>query len=109
LFAALRAPSVFSGVLAQSSSLWWEPDGDGEGTGWIVRELASTPPTAVRVHLEVGRQEWVLLEAHKRLAEALERAGTPLRYVEYEGGHDAVCWRGGLAEGLLDLAPAVGW
>ncbi|MBN9622156.1 MAG: prolyl oligopeptidase family serine peptidase, partial [Actinobacteria bacterium] len=106
LCAATRAPDVWGGAIAQSSSLWLAPEGDGDGVGWDFREIAERPPTGTRLRIEVGLQEWILLADHRRLRDLLAEAGVTVDYVEYEGGHDAICWRGGLAEALLDLSPA---
>jgi enterochelin esterase-like enzyme len=35
--------------------------------------------------------------------EALLRRGYEVVYREYSGGHDYACWRGGLADGLIEL------
>jgi enterochelin esterase family protein len=61
------------------------------------------PSAGVRFHVEVGRDEWVLLPAHRALRDVLVARGEDHVYVEYEGGHDALCWRGGLADGLRSL------
>ena len=37
------------------------------------------------------------------LAGRLARAGADTRFVEYNGGHDYACWRGGVADGLIAL------
>jgi enterochelin esterase family protein len=34
----------------------------------------------------------------------LTAKGCDVAYSEYAGGHDYVCWRSSLAEGLLELA-----
>lgn len=104
-FAALRAPTRFGNVLAQSASLWWpgdpEPDLPGD---WLMHQFATAPPAPVRFHLRVGLQEWVLAPLHRHLRDVLIARGCPVTYHEYYGGHDVACWRGGLADGLIALA-----
>lgn len=97
-FAGLCAPDRFGNVLAQSASLWApEP-------GWLMREFATAPRRAVRFHLEVGLQEWIPLPLHRHLRDVLHAKGYAVTHREYNGGHDALCWQGGLADGLIALA-----
>ncbi|WCB95238.1 Enterochelin esterase [Baekduia alba] len=104
LFAALRAPERFGRVLSQSASLWWPSATDFDaGAGAIVDAYVAAAPVPVRFHLEVGLQEWALLARHRHLRDVLALKGHDLSYVEYHGGHDALCWQGGLADGLVAL------
>ncbi|MDQ8046544.1 MAG: enterochelin esterase, partial [Patulibacter sp.] len=107
LYVALRAPEAFGAVHAQSASLWWPADDEARGPGWLAAELAAAAVLPAVVELEVGRQEWMLLGPHRDLAAALApRADVATTLVEYEGGHDAYCWRGGLADTLVRVAAA---
>jgi len=107
LFAALHAPGRFGRVLSQSASLWWPSGTDFDaGAGAIVDAYARADGGVVRktrFHLEVGLQEWALLARHRHLRDVLALHGAPLSYAEYHGGHDAICWQGGLADGLIAL------
>jgi len=87
----LRRPDL-AVVIAQSASLWVDDLADLTRTEW------ARPP---RVHLEVGRYEWLLTEPHRKLAERLTSAGAEVHEVEFAGGHDYACWRGGIAEALI--------
>ncbi len=40
---------------------------------------------------------------HRHLRDVLAAREYPQTYTEYNGGHDNVCWRGLLADGLVDL------
>ncbi|QMV21210.1 enterochelin esterase [Streptomyces sp. SCUT-3] len=108
-FAALRAPHRFGNVLSQSGSFWWPTgtpdDTDGTGAEWLtarVRE-GEAGDLPVRFDLSAGLQEWVLLPAHRRLRAALEARGCEVSYEEFNGGHDYLCWRARLTEGLVRL------
>ncbi|MFJ6852226.1 enterochelin esterase [Streptomyces sp. NPDC091271] len=105
--AALSAPSRFGNVLAQSGSFWWP---DGPRAQWLTDRIASAPRLPVRFWLSFGEQEWVALPAARRLREVLETAGyDDASYREFNGGHDYLCWRTELADGLVDLlGPAAG-
>jgi len=104
LYAAARAPHLFGNVLSQSGSFWW-PGGDpiGDSAQWLTRTLARTPRLPLAVDLEIGLLEWQLLEPTRHLRSVLQAKGYPLTYREFYGGHDQVCWRGGIADGLTNL------
>jgi enterochelin esterase family protein len=103
LWTALRVPDQIQNVIAQSSSLW----------RGVLMDALEDPDTTLlqgfegRIYMEVGTQEWVLLPYHQRLAKLLEQSGVDRKYVEYNGGHDYVCWRGGIADGLCWICD--GW
>ncbi|MEV0263554.1 enterochelin esterase [Streptomyces sp. NPDC050617] len=100
--AAVRAPHRFGNALAQSGSFWWPNGPDAE---WLTRVIATAEKEKhpVRFHLSAGEQEWVLLPANRRLRDALRAGGHDVRYREFNGGHDYLCWRTELAEGLMHL------
>ncbi len=99
--AALRLAAALPGrigaVLSQSASLWHES---------AQEELAATRLRGTSVYLEVGSEEWVLVEPHRAVAAALDATGARVRLEEYTGGHDYACWRGGIADGLRWLLGA---
>ena len=104
LFAGLRAPARFGCVLAQSASLWWPAREEfAADSGRLIRAFATTPRQPLRIFLEVGLQEWIPLPLHRHLRDVLDAKGYDLHYREYHGGHDALCWRGGFADGLISL------
>jgi enterochelin esterase family protein len=105
LYAALEAPERFPRVLLQSASLWWPSGTDFEaGAGALVRAARDAERLPAAVHLQVGLQEWTLLGLHRHLGDVLALRGVEVSALEYHGGHDALCWRGGLADGLIALA-----
>jgi enterochelin esterase family protein len=107
LFAALRRPDRFGCVHVQSASLWWPSGAEFEAdAGWIVRETRRATRVPAHTYLAVGLQEWTLLGLHRHLRDVLELRGSQTHYAEYHGGHDAICWRGGLADGLQALLGA---
>ncbi|KRF12352.1 hypothetical protein ASG90_15340 [Nocardioides sp. Soil797] len=85
-------PELVGAAVAQSASLW---------RGGPVAELSRAG--RVRLHLEVGRQEWVLLEPSRKFAAELEHTEVDLTFTEFNGGHDYACWRGGLIDGLVAI------
>ena len=117
VYACLHFGRRFGAALSQSGSFWWPqvellqaPPGQPcprrpGARGELARWLAQQPPAAVprRVFLEVGRREDVMIDLNLSLRDALAAAGHVVAYREYEGGHDALCWRGGLIDGLCQL------
>jgi len=77
-------------------------------------QIATTPARPVTFYLEAGRFESGplpdggpgVLVANRHLRNVLRAKGYPLTYHEYSGGHDHLCWRGGLCDGLIALGRA---
>jgi enterochelin esterase family protein len=117
LFAGLRSPERFGGVLAQSGSFWWpgvyareEPrpqtpgvEGDAPDVFAGLIENSRRASSRLRVFLEAGSFEKVIRPASDRVHRALIDAGHDAHYRVYSGGHDPLCWRGGLIDGLSYL------
>ncbi|MFR9795056.1 enterochelin esterase [Streptomyces sp. MS06] len=103
-YAALHRPHRFGNALVQSGSFWWP---DGPEAEWLTGRLAATGRRPVRLWLSFGEQEWVALPAARRLRETLAAAGyDDAVYREFNGGHDYLCWRTELADGLVALLSA---
>nr|WP_049679289.1 enterochelin esterase [Yersinia mollaretii] len=113
LYAGLHWPQRFGCVLSQSGSFWW-PDVDnaraltgrsaehqGGLTEQVLQGLGDDHP--LNIFMEAGRYEAVIYQVNEVMSEALRRAGHRLQYRVYSGGHDSLCWRGGLIEGLGGL------
>lgn len=113
LFAGLRAPDRFGCVLAQSGSFWWprayaqdDRRTDVSGAGGqrdVIADLIETSTSVssrLRIFLEAGSFEKVIRPASDRIHKALAGAGHDVSYRVYSGGHDPLCWRGGLLDGL---------
>lgn len=100
-YTAVTAPGRFGCVLAQSGSFWWP---NGPGAQWLTGRIAASPRLPVRFRLSAGEQEWVALPANRRLRDTLAAKGyEDAVYREYNGGHDYLCWRTELADGLCGL------
>ncbi|MFJ7072211.1 enterochelin esterase [Streptomyces sp. NPDC098781] len=100
-YAALTAPHRFGNALAQSGSFWWPVGPDAE---WLTHAIAQLPRLPVRFRLSFGEQEWVALPAARRLRDTLAALGChDSSYQEFNGGHDYLCWRTELADGLVEL------
>lgn len=107
---ALRHPDVFGNVLSQSGFVVWKPEDDPRDH-WLARYVEDHPAVPVRWHLDVGTLEdtprpdggATMVEANRRLRDVLRAKGHDVRYAEFGGGHDYLCWQGTLADGLVAL------
>ncbi len=104
-YAAVAAPDRFGNALVQSGSFWWPAGPEAE---WLTRAVAEGPRPPVRFRLSSGEQEWVALPAARRFRDTLASTGRHdsshrSSYREFNGGHDYLCWRTELADGLVEL------
>lgn len=108
IFTGLQHPNIFSGVLAQSPSAWWQDE-------WLATSLNPLPSFQGRFWLSVGTREVEEHASHsptpliqrtsqlasvRRLANGLTGAGHDLHLHEYDGGHDPQCWGAELPRAL---------
>ena len=105
LYAALHWPQLFNGAVSLSGSFWWPDRHSASSAGWLGDRLrqgaiASHPQ---RIWLEAGLHEKIILQSNRTLLPLLRASGHELHYREFQGGHDALCWRGGLTDGLHAL------
>lgn len=104
LYAAMVAPHRFGVVYAQSGSFWWpNVAGRSEEQAWLTRCLATLPRLPLRIRLEAGMHERVVLTATRHLRDVLVAAGYDLGYLEVDGGHDRLWWAAHLPDGLRHL------
>ncbi|WP_413725852.1 enterochelin esterase [Sodalis sp. RH16] len=111
MYAALHWPLSFGLVLSQSGSFWWphrDPgriDGDTRASGELLRQLEDGlgAGLALGMYIEAGIHEPLIYQANERLLALLRPSRHRLRFRRVDGGHDALCWRGGLLDGLESL------
>lgn len=103
LYAQCAAPERFGVSVCQSGSFWW-PNAQGEAE-WLTRAIAATGVRLGAVSLEVGLQEWVLLEPVRRLRDVVAGSCAQLFYREFDGGHDEACWSASLPSLLRETLP----
>ncbi len=102
-YTAMRHPEVFGGVLSQSGAFQYRPDEPDR----LIRRFANGARLPIRFYLEAGLMEVnetpSLLHENRHLRDVLEAKGYEVTYSEFNGRHDAVCWRGSLSQGLIAL------
>ncbi len=105
--AALQHADIFGKVIMQSGAFKWNPAFGwdipaGEVEEWLAREFASRPLLPLQFYIDVGQFE-SLLTINRNMRDVLQKKGYPVHYQEYYGGHNVLCWRKTLADGLLAL------
>ena len=103
LYAGLNWPQRFGCILSQSGSYWW-PHRGAQQDGLLIEQLKAGDKTArgLRIVLEAGRNEPLILRANQAILAELHTQ-QPVFWRQVDGGHDALCWRGGLTQGLITL------
>ena len=103
-FAGFTHPEVFGNVLSMSGSYWWSPVGDPEPE-WLARQFASPPSRSLQMFVAVGSMEEAAsqLATNRHFRDVLTAKGYPVRFREFNGGHNYLAWRDMLPEGLLAL------
>lgn len=103
LYAGLNWPQRFGCILSQSGSYWW-PHRGAQQDGLLIEQLKAGEKTArgLRIVLEAGRNEPLIFRANQAIFAELHTQ-QPIFWRQIDGGHDALCWRGGLTQGLMTL------
>lgn len=104
LYAGLHWPERFGCVLSQSGSYWW-PHRGAQQEGIVIEQLKTGAVSAqgLRIVLEAGIREPIIFEANQSLYRQLHNVQPSVCWRQVDGGHDALCWRGGLMQGLMTL------
>ncbi|WP_380179096.1 enterochelin esterase [Kalamiella sp. sgz302252] len=104
LYAALHWPQRFGCALSQSGSFWWPHRQRTGEEGRLAQQLkqGELDASPLSIYLEAGLREPVVLHANQHIYPLLQNAQS-LHYRLFDGGHDALCWRGGLINGLVTL------
>jgi len=124
---AFKHPEIFGNVLSMSGGFfwypgaeiylkrvnelenfdhWWSKEDEKEGE-WLARQFAQSERLPLKLYLDVGILEETdptgLFISNRHFRTVLQAKGYPFSYVEFLGGHDFVCWRGSIADGLIFL------
>jgi enterochelin esterase family protein len=102
LYLSAGHPGQFGSVVAGSPALWW-PGENGQLRGADVAAAYASRRPAGRLFLDAGTEEGDLLTDARSSRDMLAAAGHTVTYREFRGGHDHACWRGSLADGIVDV------
>jgi len=114
-YMGLKYPDKFGKILSQSGAYWKPekiiPELDPYFWNWqyLIGEYVKKEKLPLEFYLEVGIYESreklhgqpTLFFSNQHFRDVLLSKGYSVKYVEYAGGHDIICWRGSLADGLL--------
>lgn len=105
MYAGLHWPETFGCVLSQSGSYWWPRRDPHARSGLLIKQLeaGSIIPKPLRIYLEAGIREPLIHQVNQHLYPLLQKTQQAVFYRQVDGGHDALCWRGGLIDGLTWL------
>lgn len=111
LYAGLNWPQRFGCVLAQSGSFWWprrdmlQGDAVPDDACWLPKQVAQGlgKNSPLKIFMEAGRHEGLIHKVNDSLVNIFRHTDHQVHYRVVEGGHDALCWRGGLLDGLEAL------
>ena len=103
-FAAFRHPDLFGVVVSQSGAFWRGAEASNDPPyEWLTAQYAAAPRKDLRLFLEVGAKETrgalggaapSILEANRRLRDALARKGYRVTYFEVpDGQHAPEFWK----------------
>ena len=109
-FVALTLPEEIESVLCLSGAFASGDAIDNE-IEWLAHEFAVRDVKKLKFYLTAGWYEPLqsgplganILIANRHMRDVLLAKGHEVVYSEYVGGHDYVCWRGKVAEGLISL------
>ncbi|MFM2476068.1 enterochelin esterase [Celerinatantimonas sp. MCCC 1A17872] len=104
-YATLKFPSIARNAICQSSSFWWPKKQKDNLDGTLLSELEQHQFSRLRrrFFIESGNGELLIQKANQHVIELLKAQGHALISRTVTGGHDAMCWRGGLTDGLCAL------
>jgi len=101
-------------VLSQSGAFWPGKERENPEHEWITRQYEASKKLPVRFVLQAGVLEVVntplngpsILMCNRHMRDVLKAKGYEVYCSEIGGGHEPLSWRGGLAEGLIQLLGA---
>jgi enterochelin esterase family protein len=104
-FAILSKPRLASNAICQSSSFWWPARHNVPPDSFMIKSLQQGQfcRESRQFFIEAGTRERLIHAANEQVISLLKQAGHRVTHRSVDGGHDALCWRGGLTDGLQVL------
>ena len=109
-YTGLRSAGRFGRVLCQSASFWWSDQ-------WLIDQYARSQRLPIRFYISCGDRECAVnvehapgvvqgksqLEVNREMYEVLRDRKYPVRFEQFNGGHDCEAWERDLPNGLRFL------
>lgn len=104
LYAGLNWPQRFGCILSQSGSYWW-PHRGAQQDGLLIEQLKAgeKPLAGCASSLRPGATNRLSCARKPCDPRRTTHTQQPVFWRQVDGGHDALCWRGGLTQGLMTL------
>ncbi|MFX1567349.1 MAG: alpha/beta hydrolase [Promethearchaeota archaeon] len=126
-YIAFKHPDIFGNVLSMSGAYSWYPGDenwkktvknleqferwwtieDEEDPRWLARQFNQNAKLPLKFYIDVGVLEvddpTGLYQSNRHFYTILQSKGYAVYYTEFLGGHDFVCWRSSIADGLIYL------
>ncbi|WP_159653253.1 enterochelin esterase [Vibrio atypicus] len=114
MYAVLNWPERFGLAVSQSGSFWW-PDFSiiKPPSEYIAPETTSLlsdmsqrvhsglgSTSQLKIYMEVGSGEDIMVDLSQDLFQQLSTQQHQIKYRVFDGGHERLCWRGGIIDGL---------
>ncbi len=100
-------PEIFGRILSQSGSYWWGPENEEQ---WLIEKFKSSELLPLKFYLDIGEYENEsygnrpsMVEVNEKMRDALISKGYSVIFSKFSGGHDYVCWKKTLIDGLMAL------
>ncbi len=114
LYAALLYPEKIAAVLSQSGSFWWpnreqvhQAGSQIQPQNYLVDKIKQLElPPSLTCYLDIGSLEGNMPRLTQMVHQALLAKGVKSHYQEYLGGHEWLCWRESLIQGLVAVLKA---
>ena len=126
-YIALKHSDIFGNVLSMSGAFswfpgdenwlktvkniekfeqWWKIEDEKEPS-WLIHQFSQNKKLPINFYVDVGVLEvddpTGLYQSNRHFHGILQSKGYSVYYTEFLGGHDFVCWRGSIADGLIYL------
>lgn len=113
-FVAFKRPDLFSNVLSQSGAFWRGAEASNDAPyEWLTAQFAASPKKDIRFYMDVGELESrgalggaapSILNANRKLRDALKAKGYSVTYAEVPAGqHAPQYWMKALPTGIVAL------
>lgn len=105
VYAVLNWPQYFTHAISISGSFWWPKNNNPYGIilNQIKQQSLLYKKYFNMFYIETGIYEKLIRQSNEILKERLIKYGYHVKYQLFVGGHDAICWRGSVLNGIKSI------